>query len=77
LYRHNDRLTLAVFSQNEGYISVSDTGDVFMFTHTGLRFPIRGGLSLNAGLEWDWDNTPAEDADKSEYRCILSSGYGF
>ena len=37
----------------------------------------RGGLSLNAGFEWDWDNTPAEDADKSDYRYILSIGYGF
>ena len=62
---------------NEGYISASDTSDVFMFTRTGLRFPIRGGLSLNAGFEWDWDNTPAEDADKSDYRYILSIGYGF
>lgn len=62
---------------NEGFISASDTSDLFMFTRTGLRFPIRGGLSLNAGFEWDWDNTPAEDADKSDYRYILSIGYGF
>jgi putative salt-induced outer membrane protein YdiY len=62
---------------NEGYISASDTSDVFMFTKTGLRFPLRAGLFLNAGFEWDWDNTPAEDADKSDYRYILSIGYGF
>jgi len=62
---------------NEGYISASDTSDVFMFTRTGLRFPIRGGLSFNAGFEWDWDNTPAEGTDKSDYRHILSIGYGF
>ena len=48
-----------------------------MFTRTGLRFPLRGGLYLNAGLEWVRDNTPAEDADKSDYLCILSVGYGF
>ena len=48
-----------------------------MFTRTGLRFPLRGGLYLNAGLEWDWDDTPAEDADKSDYRYILSIGYEF
>jgi len=62
---------------NEGYISASDTSDVFMFTRTGLRFPVHGGFSLNAGWEWDWDNTPAADADKSDYRYILSIGYGF
>lgn len=62
---------------NEGYVSASNTSDVFMFTRTGLRFPIRGGLSFNAGFEWDWDNIPAEDADKSDYRYILSIGYGF
>jgi putative salt-induced outer membrane protein YdiY len=62
---------------NEGYISSSDTSDVFMFTRTGLRFPIRSGLTLNAGFEWDWDNTPAEGTDKSDYRYILSIGYGF
>jgi putative salt-induced outer membrane protein YdiY len=62
---------------NEGFISPSDTSDVFMFTRTGLRFPIRGGLSFNAGFEWDWDNTPVEGTDKSDYRYILSIGYGF
>jgi putative salt-induced outer membrane protein YdiY len=65
------------YFSSEGYVSASDTSDVFMFTRSGLRFPIRGGLSLNAGFEWDWDNTPAEDADKSDYRYILSVGYGF
>jgi putative salt-induced outer membrane protein YdiY len=65
------------YFSNEGYVSASDTRDVFMFTRTGLRFPIRGGLSLNAGFEWDWDNTPAEGTDKSDYRYILSVGYGF
>jgi putative salt-induced outer membrane protein YdiY len=62
---------------NEGYISASDTSDVFMFTRTGLRFPMHGGFSLNVGWEWDWDNTPADDADKSDFRYILSIGYGF
>jgi putative salt-induced outer membrane protein YdiY len=62
---------------NEGFISASDSSDVFMFTRTGLRFPIRGGLSFNAGFEWDWDNTPTEGTDKSDYRYILSVGYGF
>jgi putative salt-induced outer membrane protein YdiY len=62
---------------NEGFISASDTSDVFMFTRTGLRFPIRGGLSLNAGFEWDWNNTPADGTDRSDYRYILSIGYGF
>jgi putative salt-induced outer membrane protein YdiY len=62
---------------NEGYVSASDASDVFMFTKTGMRFPVRGGLFLNAGFEWDWDNTPAEGADDSDYRYILSLGYGF
>jgi putative salt-induced outer membrane protein YdiY len=62
---------------NEGYISATDASDVFMFTRTGLRFPVHGGFSLNVGWEWDWDNTPAEDTDKSDYRYILSIGYGF
>ena len=62
---------------NEGFVSASDASDVFMFTRTGLRFPIRDGFSLNAGFEWDWDNEPAEDAGKSDYRSILSLGYGF
>ena len=48
-----------------------------MYTKTGLRFPLRSGFSINAGFEWDWDNQPAEDAGKSDYRYILSLGYGF
>jgi putative salt-induced outer membrane protein YdiY len=65
------------YFSNEGYFSASDTSDVFMFTKTGLRFPLRGGLFFNLGWEWDWDNKPAEDTDKSDYRYILSLGYGF
>jgi putative salt-induced outer membrane protein YdiY len=65
------------YFSNEGYVSTSDTSDVFMFTKTGLRFPLRAGLFFNLGWEWDWDNTPAEDAEKSDYRYILSLGYGF
>jgi hypothetical protein len=40
------------------------------------RFPLRSGFSVNAGFESDWDNQPAEDAGKSDYRYILSLGYG-
>ncbi len=65
------------YFSNEGYVSASDSSDVFMFTKTGLRFPLHSGLFLNAGFEWDWNNTPAEDAEKSDYRYIFSLGYGF
>jgi putative salt-induced outer membrane protein YdiY len=71
-----EKLFQSYFS-NEGYISTSDPSDWFMFTKTGLRFPLHSGLFLNAGFEWDWDNTPAEDAEKSDYRYIFSLGYGF
>ena len=65
------------YLNNEGYVSLSDTEDVFMFTRTGLRFPVRAGIFLNAGWEWDWDNTPSPGNDRSDYRYILSLGYGF
>ncbi len=71
-----DNLFQYYFS-NEGYVSASDSSDVFMFTKTGLRFPLQVGFFLQAGFEWDWDNTPAEDAGKSDYRYIMSLGYGF
>jgi len=58
-------------------ISASDASDVFMYTKTGLRFPLRSGFPIHAGFEWDWDNRPAEDAGKFDYRFILSLGYGF
>jgi putative salt-induced outer membrane protein YdiY len=65
------------YFSNEGFISAFDTRDLFMYTKTGLRFPLRSGFSINTGFEWDWDNKPAEDAGKSDYRYILSLGYGF
>lgn len=65
------------YLNNEGYVSLSDTQDVFMYTRTGLRFPVRAGIFLNAGWEWDWDNTPSPGADRSDYRYVLSLGYGF
>jgi putative salt-induced outer membrane protein YdiY len=65
------------YFSNEGFISASDTSNVFMYTKTGLRFPLRSGFSVTTGFEWDWDNQPAENTDKSDYRYILSLGYGF
>ncbi len=44
------------YFSNQGFISVSDTSDVLMYTKTGVRFPIRSGFFLNLGYEWDWDN---------------------
>jgi putative salt-induced outer membrane protein YdiY len=65
------------YFSNESYISVSDTSDILMYTKTGTRFPIRGGFFLNLGWEWDWDHKPAEDTKESDYRYIVSLGYGF
>ena len=65
------------YFSNEGFISASDASGVFMYTKTGVRFPLRSGFSINAGFELDWDNQPAEDAGKSDYRYILALGYGF
>jgi putative salt-induced outer membrane protein YdiY len=65
------------YFSNQGFISVSDTSDVLMYTKTGVRFPIRSGFFLNLGYEWDFDNQPAEDTKKSDYRYIMSLGYGF
>lgn len=71
-----EKLFQSYFS-NEGFISASDTSNIFMYTKTGLRFPLRSGFTVNAGFEWDWNNQPAEGTDKSDYRYILSIGYGF
>jgi putative salt-induced outer membrane protein YdiY len=65
------------YFSNEGFISASDTSNIFMYTKTGLRFPLRSGFTVTAGFEWDWNNQPAEGTEKSDYRYILSLGYGF
>jgi putative salt-induced outer membrane protein YdiY len=71
-----EKLFQSYFS-NEGFVSASDTSNILMYTKTGLRFPLRSGFTVNAGFEWDWNNQPAEGTDKSDYRYILSLGYGF
>jgi hypothetical protein len=65
------------YFSNEGFISASDTNDLLMFTKSGLRFPIRSGFFLNLGFEWDYDHEPAKDTKESDYRYIMSLGYGF
>ena len=65
------------YFRNTGFVRLDDAEDVFMLTRTGLRFPVHSGISLNAGFEWDWDNKPADDNDRSDYRYILSVGYVF
>ena len=65
------------YLKNEGYFRLETPADMFMLTRTGLRFPVRAGLTLNAGFEWDYDNEPEGESEKSDYRYILSLGYGF
>jgi len=53
---------------NVGLNKESGLADAELVTRAGLRFPLRSGLSFNAGFEWDRGTSPAEDAGKSDDR---------
>ncbi|MFQ5416388.1 MAG: YdiY family protein [Myxococcota bacterium] len=73
LYKH-----AITFFHNDQYLNnLQDLDDVTIETRTGIEFDLAWNLKMSAEFQSEWDNQPAEDADKTDTRWILKIGYEF
>ena len=68
-----DRVQL--FHVDQSYVALSNIGNTFVRTQTGLRFPLRGGLVSTLQLNVDWDGQPSPGRKAVDRQLIFSLGY--
>jgi putative salt-induced outer membrane protein YdiY len=69
--------TFQLFHRHVGLVSLEDTSDIVVKTRTGIRFPFQKHLNLTAQYNWDWDDQPAEGAEKVDRQYLLTLGYQY
>jgi len=57
---------------NQSFERASD----FIFTaSTGLRIPLANNLQATIQYNFDWDNTPSDNADEDDHETLITAGY--
>lgn len=64
-----------LFNNNQGFVGLSDARASFLRTQSGLRFPLRAGLTATLGLNVDWDGHPAPGRRSVDRQLLMSLGY--
>jgi hypothetical protein len=68
---------ITIFHTNMYLNNLQDLSDIIIETRTGIKFDMAWDLVLTAEFETDWENEPAEDADKMDKRYMLKIGFEF
>lgn len=63
------------FHKHEGTVDLEDTGNVFIDSSTGLRFPLSDGFNLTAQADIDWDSEPPPGTSGTDKTYLLTVGY--
>jgi len=66
---------LQFFLNNTGTQSLEDSGDLIIYTRTGVRIPFYKNLNVTAQLNYDYDKSPAPGREKYDAAYIFSLGY--
>lgn len=61
----------------EIFPSVEDGDDVYSKLDTRLKAAVTGSLFAQLQWVWDWDNTPAVGAERSDHLYLLTIGWSF
>jgi hypothetical protein len=61
---HSHRLTIGLTEDQ-----------LILLTAQGLRFDLIAGLFLKAEFQFDYNDSPADDSKKEDYRYLLKIGY--
>lgn len=70
-----ERWTLS--QEGEVFPSFEEAEDVFVEVDTRLRCNFSDNLYGQFQWIYDWDNTPADDAEREDHRLLFSVGYSF
>lgn len=73
-----ERVLLAdvvLFHRQEGYLRLDDAEDWLVRTWTGARMPLTERVNGSVQLNYDYDNSPPEDAEAADSAYLLKLGY--
>lgn len=68
---------LSYYLYNEGLQGLEDTSDLTIRTRTGLNIDISERIIARIQTAIDWDNSPPEGADATDFEHTLTIGYRF
>lgn len=66
-----------LFHTHEGTVDFEETGNVFIDSSTGLRFPLSDGFNLTLQADIDWDSDPAPGTSGTDKTYLLTVGYSW
>lgn len=76
-YNHDFSPTVHFFHSGEWFPSLEDSEDQLIKTETGIRSKVNSHLFVEAKVIFDWDQTPADGAEKEDTSYIFSAGWDF
>jgi putative salt-induced outer membrane protein YdiY len=68
-------LKLQTFHNHSYRQSLEEGSDYIFKSKTGLRIPLIENLQISLQYNFDWDNAPADDADKDDRETLITAGY--
>lgn len=66
---------LQVFHNHQYNQSFERASDFIFTTSTGLRIPLANNLQATIQYNFDWDNTPSDNADEDDHETLITAGY--
>src|SRR5690606_34485404 len=62
---------------NEALLSVHDTGNLTVRSRTGVRMSLTDHVIARVQTAVDWNNSPPENTDSTDFEHTLTVGYAF
>lgn len=69
--------SIQFFHNDEVYMDVEDTSNVFLRSQTGFRFPLVSRLNATLQYDYDWDNDPSPGRVKADKTLRATLGYAW
>ena len=66
-----------LFHNHQGTFDIEDTGNAFIESSTGFRFPLGRGFNLTAQADVAWDSEPEPDVSSVDKTYLLTVGYSW
>jgi len=66
---------LQAFHDHRYSQSFEESSDFIFTSSTGLRIPLSDNLQATIQYNFDWDNTPSDNADEDDHETLVTAGY--
>jgi len=66
-----------IFHRHQIYPEISDMKNYIINSLQGIRFNVYEGLNVSGQVQWNYDNKPVDDSEKSDTTVFLTLGYNY